>query len=144
MITLFVLSTLNTSSYKIGTVLIAFLCRGLNKGLRIARVYLKCLCCNRFRMAYNHHSFHYYLSLNLTIQLSSVQFSRSVMSKSLRPHELQHARPPYPSPTPRVYSNSRASSRWCHLAISSSVVPFSSYPQSLPASESFPMSQVFT
>ena len=75
---------------------------------------------------------------------SSVQFSRSVMSDSLRPHEPQHARPPCPSPTPRVHSNSRPSSRWCHPAISSSVVPFSSCPQSLPASASFPMSQLFT
>ena len=65
------------------------------------------------------------------------------MSKSLRPHESQHARPPGPSPTPGVYSNSCPSSRWCHLAISSSAVPFSSCPQSLPASESFPMSQLF-
>ena len=65
------------------------------------------------------------------------------MSNSLRPHELQHTRPPCPSPTPRVHSNSRPSSRWCHPAISSSVVPFSSCPQSLPASESFPMSQLF-
>ena len=62
----------------------------------------------------------------------SVQFSRSVVSDSLRPHELQHARPPCPSPTPRVHPNSRPSSRWCHPAISSSVVPFSSCPQSLP------------
>ena len=58
-------------------------------------------------------------------------------------HELQNARPPSPSPTPRVHSNSRPSSRWCHLAISSSVVPFFSCPQSLPASECFPMSQLF-
>ena len=65
------------------------------------------------------------------------------MSNSLRPHESQHARPPCPSPTPRVHSNSRPSSRWCHPAFSSSVVPFSSCPQSLPASESFPMSQLF-
>ena len=74
----------------------------------------------------------------------SVQFSRSVVSDSLRPHESQHARPPCPSPTPGVYSNSCPSSRWCHPAISSSVVPFSSCPQSLPASGSFPMSQLFT
>ena len=74
----------------------------------------------------------------------SVQFSRSVMSDSLRPRESQHARPPCPSPTPRVHSNSSPSSRWCHPAISSSVVPFSSSLQSLPASESFPMSQLFT
>ena len=65
------------------------------------------------------------------------------MSDPLRPHELQHARPPCPSPTPRVQTNSRPSSRLCHPAISSSVVPFSSCPQSLPASESFPMSQFF-
>ena len=77
------------------------------------------------------------------ISLSSVQFSRSVVSDSLRPHELQHARPPCPSPTPRVHSNSRPSNWWCHPAISSSVVPFSSCPQSLSASESFPVSQLF-
>ena len=71
------------------------------------------------------------------------QFSRSVMSDSLRPHELQHARPPCPSPTPGVYPNSCPSSRRCHPAISSSVVPFSSCPQSLPASGDFPMSQFF-
>ena len=75
---------------------------------------------------------------------SSVQFSRSVVSDSLQPHESQHARPPCPSPTPGVYPNSCPSSQWCHPAISSSVVPFSSCPQSLPASESFPMSQLFT
>ena len=73
----------------------------------------------------------------------SVQFSRSVMSDSLGPHESQHARPPCPSPTPGVHSNSCPSSRWCHPAISSCVVPFSSCPQSLPASGSFPMSQLF-
>ena len=76
-------------------------------------------------------------------QFSSVQFSHSVMSNSLQPHESQHARPPCPSPTPRVYSNSCPSSQWCHPAISSSVVPFSSCPQSLQASGSFPMSQLF-
>ena len=75
---------------------------------------------------------------------SSVQFSCSVVSDSLRPHESQHARPPCLSPTPGVYSNSCPSSRWCHPAISSSVIPFSSCPQSLPASESFPMSQLST
>ena len=74
--------------------------------------------------------------------LVSVQFSCLVMSDSLRPHESQHTRPPRPSPTPGVHANSRPSSRWCHPAISSSVVPFSSCPQSLPASESFPMSQL--
>ena len=77
------------------------------------------------------------------ILFSSVQFSRSVVSDSLRPHESQHARPPCLSPTPRVHSSSCPSSRWCHPAISSSVGPFSSCPQSLPASESFPMSQLF-
>ena len=77
-------------------------------------------------------------------QFSSVQFSHSVMSDSLWPHELQHARPPYPSPTPGVHSDSRPSSQWCHPAISSSVVPFSSCSQSLPASESFSMSQLFS
>ena len=75
---------------------------------------------------------------------SSVQFSLSVVSNSLRPHESQHARPPCPSPIPGVYSNSCLLSQWCHPAISSSVVPFSSCPQSLPASGSLPMSQFFT
>ena len=72
-----------------------------------------------------------------------VQFSHSVVSDSLQPHKLQHARPPCPSPAPRIHSNSCPSSQWCHPAISSSVVPFSSCPQSLPESESFPMSQLF-
>ena len=71
------------------------------------------------------------------------QFSWSVMSNSLRPHESQHTRLPCLLPTPGVHSNSRPSSRWCHPAISSSVVPFSSCPQSLPASEYFPISQLF-
>ena len=78
-----------------------------------------------------------------TMLNETVQFSHSVVSNSLRPHESQHARPPCLSPTPRVYSNSCPSSWWCHPAISSSVVPFSICPQSLPASESFPMSQLF-
>ena len=73
----------------------------------------------------------------------SVQFSRSVMSDSLRPHEPQHARPPCPSPTPGVYPDSYPLSQWCHPTISSSVVPFSSCPQSFPASGSFPLSQLF-
>ena len=73
---------------------------------------------------------------------SSVHFSRSVMSDSLWPHESQHTRTPCPSPTPGVYSNSCPSSQWCHPAILSSVIPFSSCPQSLPASGSFPMSQL--
>ena len=76
-------------------------------------------------------------------QFSSVQFSSSVVSDSFRPHVSQHARPSCPSPTPGVHSDSRPSSQWCHPAISSSVVPFSPCPQSLPASESFPMSQLF-
>ena len=76
-------------------------------------------------------------------QFSSVQFSRSVVSDSLRPHESQHTRPPCPLPTPGVNPDSRPSSQWCHPAISSSVIPFSSCPQSLPASESFPMSPLF-
>ena len=71
------------------------------------------------------------------------KWSCSVVSNSLRPHESQHARPPCPSPTPRVHSDSRPLTQWCHPAISSSVVPFSFCPQSLPASESFPMSQFF-
>ena len=75
---------------------------------------------------------------------SSVQFGHAVVSDSLWPHKWQHARPPCPSPTARVHSDSRPSSQWCHPAISSAVVPFSSCPQSLPASESFPMSQLFT
>ena len=74
---------------------------------------------------------------------TSVQFSRSVVSDSLWPHESQHARPPCPSPSSGVHSDSRPSSEWCHPAISSSIVPFFSCPQALPASESFPMSQLF-
>ena len=73
----------------------------------------------------------------------SAQFSCSVVSNSLWPHETQHTRPPCPSPTPGVHSDSHPSSQWCHHAISSSVIPFSSCPQSLQASESFPMSQLF-
>ena len=75
--------------------------------------------------------------------LSLVQFSRSVVSDSLQPHKPQHPRPPCPSPTPRVYSNSCPSSQWCHPTISSSVVTFSSCLQSFPASGSFQMSQLF-
>ena len=74
----------------------------------------------------------------------SVQFSCSVVSDSLWPHESQHARPPCPSPTLGVYPNSCPSNRWCHPAISVSVVPFSSCPQCLPTTGSFPMSQLFT
>ena len=78
------------------------------------------------------------------ISLSSVQFSPSVVSDSLWPHELQHARPSCPSPTPRAYPNPCPSSRWCHPTIPSSVIHFSSCPQSFPASGSFQMSQLFT
>ena len=81
--------------------------------------------------------------LDIIIQFSSVQSSRSVMSDSLRPYELQHSRPPCPSPAPGVHSHSCLSSQWCHPAISSSVVPFFSCPQSVPASKSFSMSQLF-
>ena len=77
------------------------------------------------------------------ISVSSVQFSQSVVSNSLWPHELQHGRPLCPSSTPGVHSYSRPSSQWCHPAISFSVIPFSSCPQSFPASKSFPMSQLF-
>ena len=97
---------------------------------------------------------HYFVDVLLTIAVvhfsvafdtfSLVQFSHSVVSDSLQPHESQYARPPCPSSTPRVYTNSCLSSRWCHPDISSSVVPFSSCPQSLQASGSFPMNQLFT
>ena len=80
--------------------------------------------------------------IHVCISVQSVQFSRSVMSDSLWPHESQNTRLPCPSPTPRVHTNSRPSSQWCHPAISSSAVPFSSCPQSRPASESFPVSQL--
>ena len=82
--------------------------------------------------------------LNGTVNITSVQFSRSVMSNSFRPHGLQHTRPPCPSPTPGVHPDSCPSSRWCHPTISSSVIPFSSCSQSFSASGSFPMSQLFT
>ena len=86
----------------------------------------------------------HYIVYMYHIFLISVQFSHSVMSASFQPHESQHARPPSPSQTSRVYSKSCPSSWWWHPAISSSVVPFSSCPQSLAASGSFPMSQFFT
>ena len=78
------------------------------------------------------------------VPFSSVHFSCSAMSDSLRPHELQCARPPYPSPTPGVHPNPCPLSRWCHPTISSSVIPFSSHLQSFPASGSFKISQLFT
>ena len=83
------------------------------------------------------------MEFQLQHQFSSVQFSRSVVSDSLWPHGLQHTRPPCPSPTPEVYSNSCPLSRWCHPTISSSVIPFSSCLRSFPASGSFQMSQFF-
>ena len=83
------------------------------------------------------------MSLTFFLIKLSVQFSHSVVSDSLRPHELQHARPPCPSQTPGVYPNSCPSIQWCHPAISSSVIPISSCPQSLQASASFPVSQLF-
>ena len=83
------------------------------------------------------------ITVSLSVQFNSVKFSCSVRSNSLWPHGLQQARPPCPSPTPGVYSNSHPLSRWCHPIISYSVVPFSSHPQSFPASGSFPMSQFF-
>ena len=87
--------------------------------------------------------FSFQFTANLSRRYSAVQFSRSFMSDSLWPHGLQHARPPCPSPTPGVHSNSCPLSRWCHPIISSSVVPFSR-PQSFPASGSFQMTQFFT
>ena len=82
---------------------------------------------------------------NLEVKISCInQFSRSVVSDSLRPHESQHARPPCPSPTLGVHSNSCPLSQWCHPSISSFVILLSSCPNSLPTSESFPMSQPFT
>ena len=95
------------------------------------------------KKAFNSVNTTFFFSGLLHCSFSSVQFSRSVVSDSLQPHESQHARPPCPSPNPGVHSDSRPSSLWCHLAISSSVVPFFSCPQSLPASKSFPMSQLF-
>ena len=83
------------------------------------------------------------MALFLDFLFCSVQFSHSVVSDSLQPHGLQHARPPCSSPTPGVYPNSCLLSPWCHLTISSSVISFSSYPQSFPGSGSFPMSQLF-
>ena len=94
----------------------------------------------------NNVSFSSFMEKNCQIHIfiwHSVQFSHSVVSDSLRPHELQLARPPCPSPTPRVHPNPCPLSRWCHPTITSSVVPFSSCPQSFPASGSFLMSQLF-
>ena len=90
------------------------------------------------------YTWQWYLLWATCMKYSSVRFSRSVMSDSLWPHGLQHTRPPCPSPTPRVHPNSCPLSRWCHPAISSSVIPFSSHLQSFPASGSFQMSQCFS
>ena len=87
---------------------------------------------------------HYHTLPSPSQRFSSVQFSRSVMSDSLQPHESQHARPPCPSPSPGVHSDSRPSSRWCHPAISSSVVPLLLLPPIPPSIRVFPMSQLFT
>ena len=84
------------------------------------------------------------IRVDSTFRFSSVQFSCSVVSNSLQPHESQHSRPPCPSPTPGACSNSCPLSQWCHPTISSSVIPFSSCLQSFPASRSFQMSQRFT
>ena len=86
---------------------------------------------------------YYVLDILLSIKYESIQFSRSVVSNSLRPHERQHTRPPCPPPTPGVHPNPYPLSQWCHPTILSSVIPFSSCPQSFPVSGSFPMSQLF-
>ena len=91
-----------------------------------------------FQKSSNYHQFHFWNSF------SWIQFGHSVVSDSFQPHELQHARPPCRSPTPRVYPNPCPSSQWCRPTISSSVIPFSSWIQSFPTSESFQMSQLFT
>ena len=105
-----------------------------------------CICDSFWIWIHAHHisGIQWILPNLILLEGLSVQFSLSVVSDSLRPHESQHARPPCPSPTPGVHSDSCPLSWSCHPAISSSVVPFSSCPQSLPASESFPMSQLFT
>ena len=101
-------------------------------GALTGKKHLSCLCPTKFRL----------LLLYLVVQFSSVQSLSRV--RLFAAHESQHARLPCPSPTPGIHSNSCPSSQWCHPSISSSVVPFYSCPQSLPASESFPMSQLFT
>ena len=104
---------------------------------------MACLCRSFFFFLYNCTE-PYFPFLVSMLQSSPVQFSHSVVPDSLQPHELQHARLPCPSPTPRSHPNPCPLSRWCHPTISSSVVPFSSCPQSFPASGSFQMSQLFT
>ena len=103
-------------------------------------LFLFCMCSLKQSVPALHEACH---STWGTYIYSSVQFSRSVIPDSLQLHELHHARPPCPSPTPRVYPSSCPLSRWCHLTISSSVLPFPSCLQSFPTSGSFPMSQLF-
>ena len=114
-------------------------------GLSVGRLFHDIASCLLYHWCQICHAFVPLSHWNYTpLRKNAVQFSRSVMSDSLWPYESQHTRPPCPSPTPGVHSNSCPSSWWCHPAISSSVVPFSSCPQSLPASEPFPVSQLFT
>ena len=105
-----------------------------------------CLSKKLYKKGYDISNIRPFLSLKLGLPncFPSVQFRRSVVSDSLWPHEPQHARPPCPSPTPGVYQYPSPSSQWCHPTISSSVIPFSSCPQSFPVSGSFQMSQLFT
>jgi len=112
--------------------------------IQSAKIRLGADCCSEHELLITKFRLKFKKVEKTTRPFSSVQFSLSVVSNFLGPHELQHTRPPCPSPTPGVHSNSRPSSQWCHPAISSSVVPFSSCPQSLSASESFPVSQLFT
>ena len=113
--------------------------------LWIFSVLLHFICLKNYYYCFVFISFLYFwLFWVVYIQFSSVQFSHSVLSDSLWPHEPQHARPPCPSPVPGVHPNPRLSSGWCHPTVSSSVVPFSSCPQSFPSLGSFPMSQLFT
>ena len=98
--------------------------------------------CNPYQITNG--SFHRIRKKNYSLYGNIVQFSRSVVSDSLQPHELWHTRPPCPSPTPRVHPDPCPSSQWCHPTISSSVIPFSSCPQFFPALGSFPIKQLFT
>ena len=116
----------------------AYMTWGLRKNMSVRNMYYCYLVIDVFLLFSNYHRAYVTKEKNVSDQISC-----SVLSYSLRPHESQHARPPCPSLIPGVHSDSRPSSQWCHPAISSSVVPFSSCPQSLPASESFPMSHLF-
>ena len=111
------------------------ICSGSGRSLPLSDLYAAHLCIKYSLVIANF--------LEVISKFSSVQFNRSVVSDSLWPHGMQHARPPCPSPTPRVYSNSSPLSQWCHPTISSSVVPLSYCFQSFPASGSFKMSQFF-